>query len=412
MYCSQRYKNLVKITFVFINLGLAIKRNDFNLRNNKNSLNNYFYNISENYNNTNKTYLFEKINKFIEICKEGKLINIIKHRYKSPTKITSIIPVYNASKTIKTAIRSIQNQNMNEIEILLVDDASTDNSIDIINELMIEDKRIKLIKNKKNRGTLYSRSIGVLNSKGKYIMPLDNDDLFLYDIFNKCYEEAEKNEHDIVEFSGLQICKNCSADMNNIYIPWFLRFKNNGLVVKQPKLSTFEYIKTSSSFDFIDVFAWGKLIKKETYIKAIDSLGTEIYEHRICLTEDKILILGLFKVANSFKFIDVYGMIYFENPDSICHTWSISKRKRVIHDFFMLSVIYFNLTKNTDEIQIVVDEMKKHFDEFSTLLDENHKILFMKLYKDILKCNNVLESEKKILINLMNNNKDSYNFLT
>ena len=336
------------------------------------------------------------------------MINKIKDRYRKPTKITSIIPVYNASKTIKSAIRSIQNQNMNEIEIILVDDFSADNSVEIINELMAEDKRIKLIKNKRNRGTLYSRSIGVLNSKGKYIMALDNDDLFLYGIFNKCFEEAEKNNHDIIEFSGLQICQNCSVDINNIYIPWFLRFKENGLVVNQPKLSRFEYIKINSSYEFIDVFVWGKLIKKEPYIKAIESLGNEIYEHQICLTEDKILIFGLFKFAKSFKFIDVYGIIQYENPESVYHTWSISKQKTIIHDFFMLSYIFYKLTKETDEIQIVVEELKKHFGEFSKMLDETHQKLFMKLYNDILNCNSVLESEKKILINLMEIYKDKF----
>ena len=155
---------------------------------------------------------------------------------------------------------------------------------------MSEDKRIKLIKNKKNKGTLYSRSIGALKAKGKYIMTIDNDDLFLYGIYTKCYEEAENNNHDIIEFSGIQICRNCSVDMNNIFIPWYLRFKENELVVKQPQLSTFDYIRTNTSFDFIDVFVWGKLIKTETYIKAIKSLGNLIYDHNICLTEDKILI--------------------------------------------------------------------------------------------------------------------------
>ena len=108
-------------------------------------------------------------------------------------KITVIIPVFNASRTIKPAIRSIQNQNMIEIEILLVDDFSTDNSLEVINEMMLEDKRISLIKNKVNKGILYSRSIGALNARGRYIMALDNDDLFLFGIFNKCYNEAKKN---------------------------------------------------------------------------------------------------------------------------------------------------------------------------------------------------------------------------
>ena len=57
---------------------------------------------------------------------------------------------------------------MLNIEIIIVDDCSMDNTINIINSLQKEDFRIKLIKNKVNRGTLFSRSIGALNSKGKY----------------------------------------------------------------------------------------------------------------------------------------------------------------------------------------------------------------------------------------------------
>jgi len=323
--------------------------------------------------------------------------------------ISVIIPVYNAFKTIKSAIRSIQNQNMKEIEIILVDDVSTDNSTKIINELILEDKRIKLIKNKKNRGTLYSRSIGALNAKGKYIMALDNDDLFLYGIFNKCFEEAEQNNIDIIEFSGLQICSNCSADINNIYIPYFLRFKKNELIVKQPILSSFEYIRTNISFEFIDVFVWGKLIKTKIYQKAISLIGNDIYKHNICLTEDKIFVFGLFKIANSFKFIDIYGIIYVENQDSICHTWSITKQKRIIHDFFMLSIIFFKLSKHSKEVQIVVDEVKKHFNDFSSKLDENHKKLLINLYKDLISNENIIKSEKELLDKLMIENKANLN---
>ena len=147
---------------------------------------------------SNNTSLFERINDFITLCKSNILINPISYNYDSPPKITAIIPVFNASETIKYAVRSIQNQNMKEIEILLVDDHSSDNSLEVINDLIIEDKRIKLIKNKQNKGILYSRSIGALKAKGKYIMALDNDDLFIFGIFNKCYDEAEKNNLDIL----------------------------------------------------------------------------------------------------------------------------------------------------------------------------------------------------------------------
>ena len=137
-------------------------------------------------------------------------------------------------------------------------------------------------------------------------------------------------------------------------------------------------------------------------------IGKELYDHNICLTEDKILMLALFKVGNSFKFIEDYGIIYIQNDLSICHTWSVSYSKRIIHDFFMLSIIFYNLTKNTSEIQIVVEELKKHFNEFSTMLDYSHKILFLKLYKNILKRGNFPESDKKVLKYLMNKNKKNF----
>ena len=233
-------------------------------------------------------------------------------------------------------------------------------------------------------------------------MALDNDDLFIYGIFNQCYEEAENYNLDIIEFSGLQICKNCKVDINKIFIPHFLRFKENGIIIKQPQLSTFEYIRTNNTFEFIDVFVWGKLIKKDIYLKALSLIGNEINLHNICLTEDKILMFSLFKVAYSFKFIDLYGIIYIDNTDSVCHTWSITKSSRIIHDFFMLSVIFFNISKNTDEVQIVVEELKKHHKEFSMMLDDNHKKLLIKLYNDLLNCNHVLKSEKNEIIKLMN----------
>ena len=87
-------------------------------------------------------------------------------------------------KTIKAAVRSIQNQNMADIEIILVNDKSTDSSLKIIQELSEEDPRIKIFNNEKNMGTLYSRSLGILKSQGKYIMNLDNDDLFM-DVMKK-----------------------------------------------------------------------------------------------------------------------------------------------------------------------------------------------------------------------------------
>ena len=161
-------------------------------------LNNYYYlNSSKNLNN-----ILRKINEFVIICKTDQIINNTNHFIFQP-KISSTIILYNSENSIKTAVRSIQNQNMKDIEIILVDDNSLDNSLKIIKKLEENDNRIKIIKNKINRGSIYSRSISALYSKGKYIMALDSDDLFINkNIFDICFNEAEKQNLDILEFSG------------------------------------------------------------------------------------------------------------------------------------------------------------------------------------------------------------------
>ena len=94
-------------------------------------------------------------------------------------KITIVISVYNGEAFIKSAILSIQNQNFKDIEIIIVDDCSSDNSIYLIKELMKKDTRIVLYQNEINKGKLYSKTFGILKAKGKYVMILEQDDLYV-----------------------------------------------------------------------------------------------------------------------------------------------------------------------------------------------------------------------------------------
>jgi glycosyltransferase involved in cell wall biosynthesis len=93
---------------------------------------------------------------------------------------------------------------MKDIEIILIDDFSKDNSVSIIEKYMKEDPRIKLIKNKNNRKILYTKSIGALNAKGKYIFQFDQDDILIRDdVFDLIYYEAENNDLDLVQFRDI-----------------------------------------------------------------------------------------------------------------------------------------------------------------------------------------------------------------
>lgn len=109
--------------------------------------------------------------------------------------ISIIVPVYNAEKYIKKCVDSLVNQTKKELEIILVNDGSTDSSEKIIKEY--KDKRIKYFKNK-NQGIGKTRNFGIEKASGKYIMFVDSDDYIEKDECEKLYNKAENNNLDIV----------------------------------------------------------------------------------------------------------------------------------------------------------------------------------------------------------------------
>ena len=121
------------------------------------------------------------------------------YQRKNP-KISVIITIYNQKDFIKIIYTCIQNHSIKDIEIIFVDDASTDGSKRIIKLLMKKDKRIIYIKNAINKGQYYSRYKGILSSKGKYIIIIDPDDLLLNDILTKAYTLANYYKLDIVHY--------------------------------------------------------------------------------------------------------------------------------------------------------------------------------------------------------------------
>lgn len=89
--------------------------------------------------------------------------------------VSVIMPVYNAEKYILKAVESILNQSFQNLELIIIDDHGTDNSIEIVKE--IKDHRIRIIDNKINMGIAYSRNEGIKNAIGKYIALMDDDDI-------------------------------------------------------------------------------------------------------------------------------------------------------------------------------------------------------------------------------------------
>ena len=182
--------------------------------------------------------MVDKFNLYTNSCVNNILIDKKKYPLLKNPKISAIIPIYNGGKYLHYSLRSIQNQKMKDIEIIILDDCSTDNSLTIIEKYMKEDERIRLIKNIENRKILYSKSFSALNSKGKYIILLDQDDLFIRDdVFDMLYNEAERENLDLVQIRD--ICKHNLLFKNLTrvnYVERHLIFQKRTHDKKQPEL--------------------------------------------------------------------------------------------------------------------------------------------------------------------------------
>lgn len=121
-------------------------------------------------------------------------------------KISLLVPVYNVDKYIPKALDSVFNQNFNGIEIICIDDCSTDNSLEVLKDYKEKAKsqsnisEFKIIELKENRSQGYARNLGLSEATGDYVMYLDPDDWYEAGAFEKAYNQIVKNNNDFVSF--------------------------------------------------------------------------------------------------------------------------------------------------------------------------------------------------------------------
>ena len=193
--------------------------------------------------------------------------------------ISIIVPVYNTSKYLEKCLYSLMNQTIKNIEIIVVNDGSTDNSLEIINKIAKEDERIKVY-NKKNGGVSSARNYGIEKSTGKYIGFVDSDDYVREDMYEILKKNLEDNSVD------MSICR------------WYLveneikrecNFKTENIV-----LNSEDAINVLLSHSSFDNFVVTKLYKRELF-------------DNIRFDEGKLLedLLIMYKLINKSKLISL-----------------------------------------------------------------------------------------------------------
>ena len=119
--------------------------------------------------------------------------------------ITIIVPCYNNESSIQNCISSIQKQSYNNIEIIIVNDGSIDKTPQILKELSMHDRRIKVFNNS-NNGVSYSRNFGIMQANGNYVMFVDGDDYIESDMVKSMYNSMNEYQADLV------VCKYLTSD--------------------------------------------------------------------------------------------------------------------------------------------------------------------------------------------------------
>ena len=216
------------------------------------------------------------------------------------TKVSIIVPVYNTEKFLDTCLSSLVNQTLNDIEIICINDGSTDNSLDKINSYAQKDSRIKVI-NQENKKQGAARNSGLRAATGEYIGFVDSDDWVDLNYYERLYNTAKKYNSDIALAANIRI--------------------GNGKTKKRLDITKEEVANTLQ--EKIDIGNQAKnpcptnKIYRHSMLKDNNITWPEgVY------CEDKLFTIKAVYYANSIVTVPGVSYYYFRNPNSTVHTKS------------------------------------------------------------------------------------------
>ena len=340
--------------------------------------------------NNQKELDIEKLREEIKNRKNSRISfeNKAEFYKRSNPKISLIITIYNQGYYIKTLYAFIQKQELKDIEIIFIDDASIDNSPLIINHLMKFDKRIRYLRNSINKRQFYSICIGILNSKGEYILSIDPDDLILNNILLKAYKTAKYYNLDILQFYML-----------SDYSLWKAVKYINGTLCSNSKIrNIFYYGKTRNLPD--------KLIRKDIYIQSIKFMKKEFYELDYHIHTDNTLFFGIIHFARSYGFLEQIGYFYNQEPirrrnNNKNKDFSKEANENLkslfnIMKYFIVQSDNNTIEKNNIPYKFFEDEVKIYIDKVINFIDKEFDF-YIEVLNLFLDCS-FFSKEKKIVV--------------
>lgn len=251
----------------------------------------------------------------------------------SRIKITVVIPVYNTAKYIKKCVESVLNQDYKNIEVILVNDGSSDGSGDICDNYALTEPRVKVI-NQSNHGAATARNNGINISTGDYVMFLDSDDFWAKNCLGSIVDELESNQCN-TEVLFLRVAKYYSEEEITNFVGYDFKEYNRKKLL--------EYLSKQNK---IAVSACLKVIKKELFDRG------NIYFQNDLLAEDIDWFFNLVSAADLFSTYNGNFYYYRVQNNSASHETS----EKRIADYIYILDKWVNYTKFE-----VDEDDKKHF---------------------------------------------------
>ena len=149
-----------------------------------------------------------------------------------PIKVSVLVAVYNVEKYLPQCLESLISQTLEEVEFIIVDDGSTDNSARICDEYARKDSRFRVIHKVQNEGTLRARKIVLSEAKGKWIVFVDGDDWLSTDSLKILYDHAETEKVDILQFNVDVV--GGSREFRDLFLSYLGKDNDRGFL-KNPK---------------------------------------------------------------------------------------------------------------------------------------------------------------------------------
>jgi len=210
---------------------------------------------------------------------------------KNKPLVSLIIPVYNDAEFLHESLDSAINQTLKNIEIICVNDGSTDNSLEIMNEYAAKDSRVRVINRTENGSALMARKDGIAAANGDFTMFLDGDDSLVPNACETAYNLIVKNDVDILQFSFISY--HCAKDGNILYTivrnPSF-----DEMILGRDRIQNFYFLENQAN---LDSYLWNKIYKTKLLTRShskIDNFNcfflNDLYEYYYILYYAKNMI--------------------------------------------------------------------------------------------------------------------------